>query len=158
MALNDMLVLRLATGMGISYIAPIGKRKWTGAGLLGTFEGLLLWFLLPNNSQFYAALVCLSIIAAIWLCGKAQTLMRTHDDPRIVLDEIVGFWVAAAFLPRTWLAISLAFILFRVFDSVKLPPYSWLERAPGGYGVVLDDIGAGIIANITTRLLLARAL
>lgn len=148
----------LATGLGISYIAPTGRgRKWTGAGFLGTVEGLALWPLLPQAPGPYAAVVVASIGAACWICGKAERSLKTHDDSRIVLDEIVGFWVAAAWLPRTWTAALLAFVLFRFFDSVKLPPYKWLERLPGGAGVVMDDVGAGIVANLLARLILAYA-
>ena len=147
--------LWLATGLGISYIAPAGRgRKWTGAGFLGTVEGLLLWPLLPEATGPYAVIVALSIAAACWICGSAERTLKTHDDSRIVLDEIVGFWVAAAWLPRTWTAALLAFVLFRFFDSVKLPPYKWLERIPGGTGVVMDDVGAGIVANLLARFIL----
>lgn len=149
--------LWLATGLGISYIAPTGRgRKWTGAGFLGTVEGLLLWPLLPSAPVPYAAVVIVAIAASCWICGSAERTLKTHDDSRIVLDEIVGFWVAAAWLPRTWTAALLAFVLFRFFDSVKLPPYKWLERLPGGAGVVMDDVGAGIVANLLARLILGR--
>ena len=145
----------LATGLGISYIAPAGRgRKWTGAGLLGTLEGLALWTLLPEAPAAYAAVVVAAVAAACWICGVAEKAFKTHDDSRIVLDEIVGVWVAAAWLPRTWTAVLLAFVLFRFFDSVKLPPYKWLERLPGGLGVVMDDVGAGIAANLLARLIL----
>jgi len=143
----------LATGLRISYIAPRG-RKWTGAGFLGTVEGLLLWPLLPEAGNAYAFVVLISIAAACWICGSAEKSLGGHDDSRIVLDEIVGFWVAAAWLPRTWTAALLAFVLFRFFDSVKLPPYKWLERLPGGLGVVMDDVGAGIVANLLARWIL----
>lgn len=149
--------LWLATGLGISYIAPAGRgRKWTGAGFLGTAEGLALWPLLPEAANAYAFVVSVMIAAACWICGSAERTLKTHDDSRIVLDEIVGFWVAAAWLPRTWTAALLAFVLFRFFDSVKLPPYKWLERLPGGLGVVMDDVGAGIVANLLARLILGR--
>ena len=149
--------LWLATGLGISYIAPTGRgRKWTGAGFLGTVEGLLLWPLLPEATGPYAVIVALAIAAACWICGSAERTLKTHDDSRIVLDEIVGFWVAAAWLPRTWTAALLAFVLFRFFDSVKLPPYKWLERIPGGTGIVMDDVGAGIVANLLARFILGR--
>ena len=152
--------LWLATGLGISYIASRradGRgRKWTGAGLLGTVEGLLLWPLFPTAPWPYAVIVAGSVAAACWICGSAERTLETHDDSRIVLDEIVGFWVAAAWLPRTWTAALTAFVLFRFFDSVKLPPYKWLERLPGGWGVVMDDVGAGIVANLLTRLIIGR--
>lgn len=147
----------LATGLGISYIAPTGRgRKWTGAGFLGTVEGLLLWPLLPEAPGPYAAIVLAAIVAACWICGNAEKSLKTHDDSRIVLDEIVGFWVAAAWLPRTWTAALLAFVLFRFFDAVKLPPYNRLERLPGGAGIVMDDVGAGIVANLLARFILGR--
>jgi phosphatidylglycerophosphatase A len=147
----------LATGLRISYIAPTGRgRKWTGAGFLGTVEGLALWALLPAAPWTYAAVVAASVAAACRICGIAEKSLKTHDDPRIVLDEIVGFWVAAAWLPRTWTAALTAFVLFRFFDAVKLPPYKWLERLPGGAGVVMDDVGAGIVANLLARLILGR--
>jgi len=147
----------LATGLGISYIAPTGHgRKWTGAGFLGTVEGLILWPFLPEAPGPYAAVVVAAIVAACWICGNAEKALKSHDDSRIVLDEIVGFWVAAAWLPRTWTAALTAFVLFRFFDSVKLPPYKWLERLPGGSGVVMDDVGAGIVANLLARLILSR--
>jgi phosphatidylglycerophosphatase A len=82
--------------------------------------------------------------------------MGTHDNPRIVLDEVVGVWIAAAGLPREAKAALLAFVLFRLFDSVKLPPYRWLERLPGGIGVVADDLGAGLVASLAARLILRR--
>lgn len=153
----DRLCVVLATGLGISYIAPAGRaRKWTGAGFLGTLEGLLLWPLLPRDPAIYAAVVAAVAVAASWACGRAEKALGTHDDPRIVLDEVVGFWVAAAWLPRTWTAGLIAFAFFRLFDSVKLPPYRWLERLPGGAGVVADDLGAGVVANLAARLVLGR--
>ena len=155
--MTERACLWLATGLGISYIAPTGRgRKWTGAGFLGTVEGLLLWFLLPADPRSYALAVAVMIVAACWICGSAEKSLKTHDDSRIVLDEIVGFWVAAAWLPRTWTAALTAFALFRFFDSVKLPPYKWLERLPGGWGVVMDDVGAGIVANLLARWILGR--
>lgn len=151
----DRICLWLATGLGISYIAPTGRgRKWTGAGFLGTVEGALLWPLLPSTPGPYAGVVLAAIAASCWICGKAERTLKSHDDSRIVLDEIVGFWVAAAWLPRTWTAALTAFVLFRFFDSVKLPPYKWLERLPGGAGVVMDDVGAGVVANLLVRLIL----
>lgn len=153
----DRACVVLATGLGISYIAlPAAGRKWTGAGFLGTIEGLILWFLLPVAPVPYAAVVVAVSAAACWICGRADKALGTHDSPRIVLDEVVGYWVAAAGLPREARAALAAFAAFRLFDSVKLPPYRWLERLPGGLGVVADDLGAGLVANLLVRLILGR--
>ena len=158
LTLLDRLVVALATGLGISYIAlpAVAGRKWTGSGFMGSIEGILLWFLLPAAPGPYWAVVVAVSLAAFWICGRADKALGTHDNPRIVLDEVVGVWVAAAGLPRAAKPALLAFVLFRLFDSVKLPPYRWLERLPGGIGVVADDLGAGLVASLAARLILGR--
>jgi phosphatidylglycerophosphatase A len=123
---------------------------------MGSIEGLLLWLLLPAAAAPYWAVVAAVSAAACWICGRADKALGTHDNPRIVLDEVVGVWVAAAGLPHEARAALLAFALFRLFDSVKLPPYRWLERLPGGIGVVADDLGAGAAAALTARVILGR--
>ena len=123
---------------------------------MGSIEGILLWFLLPAESGPYWGVVVAVSLAAVWICGRADKAMGTHDNPRIVLDEVVGVWVAAAGLPRAARPALLAFVLFRLFDSVKVPPYRWLERLPGGIGVVADDLGAGVAASLAARLILGR--
>jgi phosphatidylglycerophosphatase A len=154
----DRLSVVLATGFGISYIAlpAVAGRKWTGSGFMGSVEGILLWLLLPAAPAPYWAVVAAVSAAAFWICGRADRALGSHDNPRIVLDEVVGVWVAAAGLPRRALPALLAFVLFRVFDSVKLPPYRWLERLPGGIGVVADDLGAGVAAALAVRAILWR--
>ncbi len=167
-ALADGAAVWLATGLYLSYIPstlldaiPRAKffewtrgRRWTGAGLMGTVEGLILAPLLPAAPLRFCAFWACAVAVACWLCDRAEKAFGVHDDPRIVLDEVVGFWTAIAFLPPrlpVWMA---AFVLFRVLDSWKLPPWSWLERLPGGLGVVADDVGAGVAANIGLRILL----
>jgi phosphatidylglycerophosphatase A len=156
----------LATGLYLSYIpatlitsfrrkrgdhAPV---KWTGAGFIGTLEGLALVTFLPKAPAALAIFLTAAILAACVLCGRAERALGVHDDSRIVLDEVVGYWTSIAFLPQNravWLA---GFVLFRILDSVKLPPYRWLERLPGGWGIVLDDVGAGVCVNVLIRLVM----
>ena len=154
----DLLSTALATGLYLSYI-PVklfGFRdgKWTGAGFIGTVEGLFLFMLLPQKTLPYAVFLAVSILISCWLCDRAQIVLGNPDDPRIILDEIVGFWTAVAFLPKTAMTLGAGFIIFRIFDSVKIPPCRWLERLPNGWGVVGDDVGAGIMANLVIRLLM----
>jgi phosphatidylglycerophosphatase A len=153
----DRLWTALATGFYLSYIPVtlLGKRKWSGAGFIGTLEGLLVVPFLPQDPLPYAGVLTAAVAASCWICGKAEKALGGHDDPRIVLDEVVGYWTAVAFLPAVpsvWLA---GFVLFRFFDSFKFAPYSWLERLPGGLGVVGDDVGAGIAANVFLRIAVA---
>jgi phosphatidylglycerophosphatase A len=67
----------------------------------------------------------------------------------------VGFWAAAAWLPRTFPALAAAFVLFRLFDAYKPGPLQALERLPGGWGTLADDLGAGACANLLTRVMIA---
>jgi len=157
----DAAATALATGLYLSYIPvkilqSLGhpRGKWTGAGFIGTLEGLALLPLLPASAAPFLAVVGAAIIAACWICGRAEIALGSHDDSRIVLDEVVGYWTTMALLPKTAPLLAAGFVLFRILDSVKLPPYRWLERLPGGIGVVADDVGAGLVANILLRVAL----
>ncbi len=159
----------VASGFYLSYIPiwildriPGGGRtlpgRWTGAGFFGTALGLATLPLVPAGGWLQAAVLTLGTAAACVLCTRAERHFGTHDDPRIILDETVGFWAAAAFLPRSFWTLAAAFALFRVFDALKPPPCRALERLPGGLGIVMDDIGAGILTNIALRLGIALGL
>lgn len=137
-----------------SWLQSFAAKRWTGAGFLGTLEGLILLPFLPDSSKAYGVFLIASIAASCWICGKAEAVLGRHDDSRIILDEIVGFWSTMAFLPATPLTLLTGFVLFRVLDAFKFPPYGWLDRLPGGYGIVLDDVGAGLVANLLLRLFL----
>lgn len=157
----DRAAVAIATGLHLSYIPYallkgtrlVSERRWSGAGLVGTLWGLGTLGLLPEGAGFWPVLA-LGVLGASWAAGRAETALGAHDDPRIVVDETVGFWVAAAGLPRTFGALAAAFALFRIFDATKPPPCRRLEALPGGFGVVMDDVGAGVYANLLTRLAL----
>ncbi|HVT24476.1 MAG TPA: phosphatidylglycerophosphatase A, partial [Rhizomicrobium sp.] len=71
------------------------------------------------------------------------------DDPsEAVIDELAGQWLACAFAPLSWQGYLAAFVLFRFFDMTKIWPVSAAERARGGWGVMFDDIVAGLIAGV----------
>ena len=84
------------------------------------------------------------------MSAKMET--RFGDDPQIVvIDEIVGMWVSLLFLPKTvWISI-LAFIFFRVYDTVKPPPARRCEEFKNGWGIMLDDVAAGVYANLVVQ-------
>lgn len=156
---REGLSVAIATCFYLSYIparlsagSSAARLRWTGAGFVGTVAGWGLLYALPQDPAAYAACVAAGIVGASLISGVAERVLGTHDDPRIVIDETVGFWVAAAFLPRTPACLSAAFLLFRFLDAAKLPPYRYLERLPGGWGVVMDDVGAGVATNLLLRL------
>jgi phosphatidylglycerophosphatase A len=98
---------------------------------------------------------------ATWASGRSQAVLMRTDPPEIVLDEVSGFLVAMFLLPVTWLTLALGFVLFRLFDVLKPFPIGYLERqVRGGAGVVLDDLVAGLFANLCVRgiLLLGKGL
>jgi phosphatidylglycerophosphatase A len=142
------LVILLATwwGTGYSPLAP---------GTAGTIAAVPFFFLLSLLPLYgYLAGVLGIGLAACWAAGQAERIFKKKDSPRIVIDEVVGYLVTMIALPARWPYILVGFLLFRAFDILKPPPIRLSERkVPGGYGVVLDDVLAGIYAHIALRLL-----
>lgn len=94
-------------------------------------------------------------LLAVYASGEAERIFDRKDSPRIVIDEIVGFLWSLALVGPTAGRIAAAFFLFRLFDIVKPPPARWCQdRLPGGWGVVMDDVAAGIWANVALMLAL----
>lgn len=158
----DRLALALATGLYLSYI-PIKLfgflrlprfRIGTGAGFVGAAEGLLLAPFLPESRIRFSVFMIAAAGLSCWLCGRAEQALGNHDDSRIVLDEVVGYWAAIAWLPRNPWILAACFLLFRVLDSLKPWPIRRIESLPGGAGIVADDIAAGIYANLLVRPLI----
>ena len=88
-------------------------------------------------------------LLAVYTAGEAERIFDKKDSPRIVIDEIVGLLWALFLVGPTLYRIAAAFILFRLFDIVKPPPARWCQdKLPGGWGVVMDDVAAGIWANV----------
>lgn len=142
------------------------------ARLLATFFGAGLFPLVPGTAaSAVAALGYMFVlhglagplyvlaVAALAVTGGAAAGahaadLRAPDPGRIVVDEVCGQLVALAFLPPDWTAVASAFVLFRVFDIIKPWPIRRLERLPGGWGIMADDIGAGLAAAVLSRLVL----
>ncbi len=127
----------------------------------GTFASLAsygLYLLLPawlfDGTCVYLLpmlIVALSLIAVV-ICKKAEEILG-EDHGSIVLDELLGYFVAILFLPQNWLIGMYAFILFRVFDIAKPFPINRSQRLQGGWGVVVDDLLAGVYANVILQIL-----
>ena len=97
----------------------------------------------------------LLIIISFYIAGKSAQLLGVHDHGGIVIDEICGYLVAMIVAPTTWQGIILGFVLFRVFDIFKPWPIKLLDqRVPGGIGIVIDDLMAGIYALLSLQLIL----
>ena len=96
-------------------------------------------------------LIAASALFGLGVAASAQCIATSHimDPPEIVIDEVVGIWLALAMVPVTPLAYGLSFALFRLFDIWKPGPVGWVdENVKGGIGVMLDDIVAGALTGI----------
>jgi phosphatidylglycerophosphatase A len=137
----------IASGMYIGYL-PFAQ------GTAGSLWGPALCLLLPNYCfpALWFALPLLFLIG-VWSSGRAEKYWG-HDPGRVVIDEVVGMLVALAWMPVNLYSVGAGFILFRAFDILKPQPVRLAERLPGGWGVMADDLIAGLYANILIRLLL----
>ena len=128
-----------AGGAGYSPLAP---------GTCGTAVTVpLAWALASVDLPSYAVICVAVIVVGIWAASIADRVWASHDSGRIVIDEVAGYLVTMALVSRAdpW-SLGIGFIVFRVLDIVKPPPVRWLdEHVPGGAGVVLDDVAAGVI-------------
>ena len=123
-------------------------------GTFGSIAGVGLWALLAGPGGAVLLLGTLvAVPVAIWAAGRAQLLWGSHDDGRIVIDEVAGQLLALSFLPLRLDVALMGFALFRLFDIWKPGPVRMAERWPGGLGVVADDLVAGLLANAGGQLL-----
>ncbi|PNV86626.1 MAG: phosphatidylglycerophosphatase A [Desulfobacteraceae bacterium] len=145
---NDIVVF-LATGFFTGFLP-------TMPGTWGTFAGIPLVIISHRLTSIMQPVVAVVFVTfAAYIAGRAEILFKDRDARPIVIDEMVGFLITLLWLPLNFLTLCLGFFLFRLFDIVKPPPISTVEkRLHGGWGIVLDDVLAGVFANVTLRLLL----
>jgi phosphatidylglycerophosphatase A len=122
---------------------------------VGSAAVAALYAILPPIGPGGDLAILLAIVPlAVWAAGRAETVWG-HDARRIVIDEVAGMAMTLVAQPAGPAAAAAAFLAFRVFDVWKPFPGRRAEGLPGGYGVVADDLVAGVYANIAVRLLLA---
>ncbi len=151
---KPLLSVRLALSvLGTGYIPR-------GGGTVASLIALVpAWFLAPYP-LILAAVIIILFALGVWGSFYAERRGWTHDDPRVTLDEFCGMLVAVLWLPLpssllgSILIFGIAFILFRLLDVFKPPPLRLLERLPGGWGVMADDLAAGLVTNGLIRLIL----
>ena len=159
----------ISTGLGVGYLPAWLSARFglfnaasyrTGAGLLGALEGFLLAAAGGFRSTGWRGLAMLTVLtlAAIPVAGAAENALERKDDPRIVIDEIIGFLWTVALIPldsftgiKKWTVLLAALVLFRVFDIYKLP-FRRVQNLQGGLGVMMDDILSGLFANLILQI------
>jgi len=140
------------------YIATGGPVGFTpkAPGTAGTLLAIPIYLLIAPLTVFVQILIVILIIMlAIWAATEAGKVFRSHDDPRIIIDEVAGYLVTMIGIAASWPAVILGFILFRIFDITKPYPVRLIDRRwRTGVGVVMDDVAAGIYALIALRIIL----
>jgi phosphatidylglycerophosphatase A len=127
-------------------------------GTFGTLVGVpLVWWLAQAGItwQYYIALTIAVTIIGTIASSAAEKELGKKDPGCVVVDELAGYMVTMAFVPITWWTLAGGFILFRIFDILKPPPIGMLDKkVKGGWGIMVDDLAAGAIANGVLQLCL----
>ncbi|HLC42287.1 MAG TPA: phosphatidylglycerophosphatase A [Methylomirabilota bacterium] len=145
MSLLDRVALAIATLAGAGY-APVAP------GTIGSLITLiLLWWWSPSPITLVIAVVVITLLG-IWAGGRTETLIGKKDPGQVVIDEVAGMMLSVLFLPFTHATFIAAFLLFRLFDIVKPYPARQWQAWPGGIGIMVDDLMAGVYANILIHL------
>lgn len=142
---NPVHFLAFGLGSGAAPVAP---------GTFGTLAAVLIYLALPSMGwMWYLLMLLLTFVAGIWICGKTADDIGVHDHGGIVWDEFVGLWLTMFLAPPGWVWLLLGFVLFRIFDVLKPWPIRWLDRrVAGGFGIMIDDILAGIFALLCLQI------
>jgi phosphatidylglycerophosphatase A len=141
------LILASWFGSGLAPVAP---------GTFGTLAGVPLVLLMGCLGSIQALLFLLVFIAlAVWSAEATRKMLARNDPSLVVVDEVAGFLLTLFLMPLSLVHVCIGFLLFRVFDIFKPFPIRNLERLKGGFGIVADDLLAGVYANLSLRVLFA---
>jgi len=141
---RTILFLSTAFGSGYSPVAP---------GTAGLAVGVFLYLGLSHFSWVWIVLcTVITFFIGVWVSAQTEKFVQQEDPGCVVIDEVVGQWIALFLVPLTTFNVVLAFILFRFFDIVK--PFRRAEKLPNGWGIMLDDVIAGIFANATLQIII----
>ena len=136
-----------ALGAGLSPKAP---------GTAGSLVALLPWWFLLRGLPigWYVVVLIAGFLLGVWACGVAGKRIGVHDHGALVWDEVIGMWITLLAAPPQWWWMAIGFALFRLFDIWKPWPVRLADRrVHGGFGVMLDDVLAGVYALIALQLI-----
>ena len=137
---NPIHMLAFGLGSGLAPKAP---------GTFGTLAALpIYWWLLADLAPWvFALMTLLTFVLGVYVCEKTSQDLGVHDHGGIVIDEWVGMWITLFLLPKSLFWLALAFVLFRFFDIIKPWPIKWQDQhVKGGFGIMIDDVLAGVMA------------
>jgi phosphatidylglycerophosphatase A len=139
----------IATG-GFSGYFPIAP------GTMGSLVGAaIVWGIRDTSVVIQVILSVALLLIGVWASDKARQIFGQSDPSRVVIDEIVGMMITMIGIPVTPYWLFWGFLIFRILDIVKIPPASYFDtRVKSGWGVMMDDVWAGIYGNILLHLML----
>ncbi|MBU1864683.1 MAG: CDP-diacylglycerol--glycerol-3-phosphate 3-phosphatidyltransferase [Candidatus Omnitrophica bacterium] len=129
-----------------------GTFPWA-PGTVGSIGGVIAYLFLQHNALLYSITLGTLFIVGTWSARRMCEACNDPDPREVVIDEVVGMLITLFLIPCHREAILIGFILFRIFDIVKPWPIRSLERFKNGYGVMLDDIVAGVFANFLLQII-----
>lgn len=130
-------------GTGFFPIAP---------GTVGSiFIIIIYYFLPPLNWITQTVLILVLFVIGVWASTKTEETYG-HDASQINIDEVVGTLIAVWLIDKTWLTLLIGLVAFRVFDIAKPYPINKIQNLKAGWGVMMDDVLAGVFANLVLRL------
>jgi len=135
-------------------------RLWPAPGTWGSLAAVLIWWglspMIPPRLQPGAlvSLIAIAVVLGVPAATRVSRATGVTDPQHVVIDELAGQWTTLLLAPVSWKTLLTGFILFRGFDILKPPPVRQLERLRAGFGIVADDLGAGVYALIGMQLLL----
>ena len=138
--------ISLGFGSGLAPKAP---------GTFGTLVGIPIFLLMADLPlALYLAITTVFLLIGIWSAQVYSDYLGVHDHGSIVWDEVVGFLITMTFVPVEWRWIVIGFLLFRLFDIWKPWPIRLLdERVHGGFGIMIDDVLAGVYAAVVLYMI-----
>lgn len=135
----------------------IGKIKFA-PGTWGTLATVPFVYAVAQTNGLIYMIVCLLLLPLAILAAEFhERKLGTHDSSEIVIDEVLGFFIAMTWVPITWQSMLIGFFLFRVLDILKPFPIGYIDKkVHGGLGVIADDLVAGILVNIILQVILTK--
>ena len=140
-------VILFATWGGTGY-SPVAS------GTVGTLAAIPLYILLARLPlPLYIATIVPFFFFSCWIASRSEAIFGEKDSGKIVIDEVTGYLVTMTAVPVSWQGMLLGFLLFRFFDIIKPEPARYFDRkVKNGYGVVLDDVAAGVYSCLLLHL------
>lgn len=141
------LVKAIATFFFVGYL-PFMPGTW------GSLAGVIVYFLIRHNIYLFLSVFAILFFVGLYVAGKAEDIFGKKDDNRIVIDEVCGILLVYLLIPPSGLYLIIGFILFRLFDILKLYPAKKLEKLPCSWGIMADDVVVALYSYIVINLVI----